>query len=772
MVDETDLNKARSQTGQAFSILGQAQGAEYKRRRKEMEDYNKKMMRDKFKYGLISAAISPAVQAFGQSATDFAGDLLFGQEEDFFIDTEQGRIAAAKSSINSKNLAALEKTKANIDAEGAKVGSVQKYGTDLILKARQEALSGRSGGADPDGIITDEYIRNPEQQKSAEIEWNKQYKELTDSIKTLKAAPTLAEMQAVRKKTVLGQSRGRRAFGRTLAWLKGKDYDRDIRDPAIQKILTGGIPEQSDEWYKATTEEITNNYLKGANVVEGLDKFTDDLMKKNPELGARLEQELTTRKENASTLRAVRSGNIEFLVNTARLTKAQAEVAVKNPPSGNIPLNSFQLDKMIRDDMNKNMSDLVLNSTSSQHKAAGVTFFSLDHNSDTLDKLREEVFQGVVASNGKGLPTATYKEFQGSASKPGEKALLKAVDEKIANLGVQISNEAERLLLQNMANNPENYTFEGNIPKGQSYVAQRKYEFMQLVLNEGLASDVLSVEDEDKSSFFDVKVKDINLLNGNLNRLDDEEQVDEIKEMVEVDTNPGGVTAEALAAENATNNANTSIPEEPKQRKTLPQEIKAVEETFQQQFKKDPSAAIVEVENFIKVKNIPISSLSKDIQNKLSTTTTIDVEGEQPTTSLKSLLAGEVGDSKTKNTFTLKAEPATFGSEVEVDYEFKGGRDAEGRRTDETLNFTAIPEGKVKEKIKEKGNKYYANVAKMKDLGMTDDEIYGRSLYGLTKKAKQLKLANKRLVSDVDLPGLFDTEDVLSLFAQTQFGDS
>ena len=44
MVDETDLNKARSQTGQAFSILGQAQGAEYKRRRKEMEDYNKKMI--------------------------------------------------------------------------------------------------------------------------------------------------------------------------------------------------------------------------------------------------------------------------------------------------------------------------------------------------------------------------------------------------------------------------------------------------------------------------------------------------------------------------------------------------------------------------------------------------------------------------------------------------------------------------------------------------------------------------------------------------------
>lgn len=768
MVDETDLNKARSQTGQAFSILGQAQGAEYKRRRKEMEDYNKKMMRDKFKYGLISAAISPAVQAFGQSATDFAGDLLFGQEEDFFIDTEEGRIAAAKSSINAKNLAALEKTKANIDAEGAKVGSVQKYGTDLILKARQEALSGRSGGADPDGIITDEYIRNPEQQKSAEIEWNKQYTELTNSIKTLKAAPTLAEMQAVRKKTVLGQSRGRRAFGRTLAWLKGKDYDRDIRDPAIQKILTGGIPGQSNEWYTATTEEITNNYLKGANVVEGLDKFTDDLMKKNPELGARLEQELTTRKENASTLRAVRKGNIEFLVNTARLTKAQAEVAVKNPPSGNIPLNSFQLDKMIRDDMNKNMSDLVLNSTSSQHKAAGVTFFSLDHNSDTLDKLREEVFQGVVAANGKGLPTATYKEFQGSASKPGEKALLKAVDEKIANLGVQISNEAERLLLQDMANDPENYTFEGNIPKGQSYVAQRKYEFMQLVLNEGLASDVLSVEDEDKSSLFNIEVKDIRLLNGNLNRLTNEEQVDEIKELIELEINPGGVSAEALAANNATNTADTSIPEEPKQRKTLPQEIKAVEETFQQQFKEDPSAAIVEVENFIKVKNIPISSLSKDIQNKLSTTTTIDVEGEQPTTSLKSLLAGKVGDSRIKNTFTLKVD----GSEVEVDYEFKGGRDAEGRRMPETLNFIDIPEGKVKENIKEKGNKYYENVAKMKALGMTDDEIYGRSLYGLTKKAKQLKLANKRLVSKVDLPGLFDTEDVLSLFAQTQFGGS
>ena len=104
MVDSTDINKARTQTGQAFSILGQATGAEYKRRRKEEEDYQRRMMRDKFKYGLISAAISPAVQAFGQSASDFAGDLVFGEEENFFKDTEEGRQASYIAKLNEKRL--------------------------------------------------------------------------------------------------------------------------------------------------------------------------------------------------------------------------------------------------------------------------------------------------------------------------------------------------------------------------------------------------------------------------------------------------------------------------------------------------------------------------------------------------------------------------------------------------------------------------------------------------------------------------------------------
>jgi len=495
MVDETDLNKARSQTGQAFSILGQAQGAEYKRRRKEMEDYNKKMMRDKFKYGLISAAISPAVQAFGQSATDFAGDLLFGQEEDFFIDTEEGRIAAAKSSINAKNLAALEKTKADIDAEGAKIGSVQKYGTELILKARQEAVSGSSGGADPDGIIADTYIRTPEQQKSAEIEWNKQYKELTDSIKTLKAAPTLAEMQAVRNKTVLGQTRGRRAFGRTLAWLKGKDYDRDIRKPAIQKILTGGIPEQSDEWYNATTEEITNNYLKGANVVEGLDKFTDDLEKSNPEMGEMFRRANEVRKKNRIVVNAIQRQDTDELANQG-YTIGEINYVINNVVEGGTALTPSQASNLIKKEMNAYQSAIMPSLSSSDHLQEGVTFFSYEGQDEKQEQLLEEIYSGIYYKANGELPSKSYNELLGERNKnKDEEELLAAVSARFDNVAKQISVAAERLVISDMVENPKEYAFDKNEIAGQRYVHNKKQAFMEAILKSGLASESVDIKD-------------------------------------------------------------------------------------------------------------------------------------------------------------------------------------------------------------------------------------------------------------------------------------
>ena len=229
MVDSTDLNKARTQTGQAYSILGQATGAEYKRRRKEEEDYQRRMMRDKFKYGLISSAISPAVQAFGQSASDFAGDLIFGEEENFFRDTEDGRKAAFRAKLNKKRLAELEQTRDEILKAGRKQGSTEVYGVNTILEERKKAVQSISGGPD-ENLFIDEYIYSEAERESALAEWEKQWGELNDGIKTLKAAPSLAEMETAYRKTAIGKSRGRQAFGKALAWLKGKDYENDVRN--------------------------------------------------------------------------------------------------------------------------------------------------------------------------------------------------------------------------------------------------------------------------------------------------------------------------------------------------------------------------------------------------------------------------------------------------------------------------------------------------------------------------------------------------------------
>ena len=325
MVDSTDINKVRTQTGQAFSILGQATGAEYKRRRKEEEDYQRRMMRDKFKYGLISAAISPAVQAFGQSASDFAGDLVFGEEENFFKDTEEGRQASYIARLNEKRLEELKKTRDEILKEGRKQGSIEVYGVNTILEERKKAVQSIAGGPD-ENLFINEYMDSKDERASALAEWEKQWGELNDGIKTLKAAPSLAEMEAAYKKTAIGKSRGRQAFGKALAWLKGKDYEADIRRPAIRKILTAGLPPgQTEEWLDISAADLEKNYLTASNVVEGLDAYAEKLLEDNKPLGESLKAANDARKEKALLSSYFRTGNTEALMKEGGYTQTEVK---------------------------------------------------------------------------------------------------------------------------------------------------------------------------------------------------------------------------------------------------------------------------------------------------------------------------------------------------------------------------------------------------------------------------------------------------------------
>jgi hypothetical protein len=770
MVDSTDINKVRTQTGQAFSILGQATGAEYKRRRKEEEDYQRRMMRDKFKYGLISAAISPAVQAFGQSASDFAGDLVFGEEENFFKDTEEGRQASYIARLNEKRLEELVAAKAEIVKEGQKGGSIQEVGVSKILEGRKNAIKNTEGGMEEGSdVFINEYIYSEAERKSALAEWEKQWGELNDGIKTLKAAPSLAEMEAAYKKTAIGKSRGRQAFGKALAWLKGKDYENDVRKPAIERILTAGVPGQTKEWYETSLADLEENYLKASNVVEGLDAYTDNLRKTNPKLGDSLKRSLESAKRNQGIKAALTNGDTKTLVSEYEFTEQEANFAIGMPSSNSkISPNPPQVRRAMVESLNADLSALVLNSTAAQHQSAGATFFSFGQNAERLAETKEQIWQYQVAEAGKGTPSKTYKEFSASATSPADKALAEGVEASYKNLQVQLSTEAERYLISDMSANPNRYSFDGvgKKIKGQAFVQERKYELMQLIFNNKLSTATPEAE-AIEGGLFSTEFIPKELRTGLLDRRLSSDDLQELREELSQSNNPAGLTPEALAS-NAIASASVSTPVPTPVPQPSPVALTGTFQQavtkFEEEYDADPKGTVAGMTGFMESNSIDFNRLPPSIQSKLpmlNPQTTVNV-GDQ--VEYTSIFGNNRKRTTSQNTFTLKVD----GSEVDVDFDFKGGRDAEGQRA-QTLLFADIPESKAKTSLQEKADQYYANIQKMRNLNLSEKDIASRNVsLGIGKEARALKLANQRLLSEVDLPGIFDNEDVISLFAQAQ----
>jgi len=567
MVDSTDLNKARTQTGQAYSILGQATGAEYKRRRKEEEGYQRRMMRDKFKYGLISSAISPAVQAFGQSASDFAGDLIFGEEENFFRDTEDGRKAAFRAKLNKKRLAELEQTRDEILKAGRKQGSTEVYGVNTILEERKKAVQSISGGPD-ENLFIDEYIYSEAERESALAEWEKQWGELNDGIKTLKAAPSLAEMETAYKKTAIGKSRGRQAFGKALAWLKGKDYENDVRKPAIERILTTGVPGQTKEWYDINAADLEENYLTASNVVEGLDAYAEKLLEDNKPLGESLKAANAARKKDALLSSYFKTGNIEGLMKEGGYTQTEVKKLYEMAGDGTKLARREQVQKYIRDEMSSGLAGLVLNSTAAQHEEAGISFFTYAENADIMDKLRQEAYELEIAKATGKAPTLSYEEYQAKASKPTEIARVANVEAVVSNFIVQLSTESERMLLSDMSANPDQYfNPDESAARNQSRVNDAKYEFMQLIINNKMAKEKPDIEPITASSggWFGVGAREAfvpeEILNGKITRNSLSKEVREaLKADQEEQNNPLGLTPEQIADSDSSQQSTISMP--------------------------------------------------------------------------------------------------------------------------------------------------------------------------------------------------------------------
>jgi hypothetical protein len=88
--------------GEAYSILGSAQGAEFKRRREEEEKARKDARRDQYISYIAAPLITGASEALISGATEVASNIFLGDNAKKYFETEQGRIIARQAKAADK----------------------------------------------------------------------------------------------------------------------------------------------------------------------------------------------------------------------------------------------------------------------------------------------------------------------------------------------------------------------------------------------------------------------------------------------------------------------------------------------------------------------------------------------------------------------------------------------------------------------------------------------------------------------------------------------
>ena len=90
-----------------------------------------------------------------------------------------------------------------------------------------------------------------------------------------------------------------------------------------------------------------------------------------------------------------------------------------------------------------------------------------------------------------------------------------------------------------------------------------------------------------------------------------------------------------------------------------------------------------------------------------------------------------------------------------------------GERSKRPLTLEEIPEGNIKNHLTYLKMTYQGNLEELQSLGV--DEPQSRSLSGLSGRALELKKINNELLGAIDLPGLGDRGDVISLLTATPY---
>ena len=252
--------------GDFASLLGQAYSQSARQREDEYESYRKKAQRQQ----LLTMFAAPIVKGLGEGVVDFAGDLFLGDNAKNFFSTQEGlalqrRLTEARKPLEDLNLqrkTLIEAADGGDIYEGARILEKQKK---LNKLKSQYAPLGSSVTAEIDAAGSF-LTKEEEQQVVAEVD------QLLEGIRQLEAVPTGEQAVSRLGSTKLSRTKPQKIFGAIARAVTGKDYDKEVKNPSLQFILTGGDTSVLDsEWYKAITQDTDFNERLRTFVTEAAD---------------------------------------------------------------------------------------------------------------------------------------------------------------------------------------------------------------------------------------------------------------------------------------------------------------------------------------------------------------------------------------------------------------------------------------------------------------------------------------------------------------------
>lgn len=400
---------ADNQLAQAYSILGQATTAEYKRRRKEEDDYRKRARRDQYLGYLAAPLLKGAGEAIAGGVSDIIGDAVLGDSGKKYFDTEEGLIMARKSKAADNAEKRLLKQRGQLITGGQ---SAVEGNYNLYESSFRTLLEQQYGSDDKNKVFIDRIVEDNRDALMAAA--REGLEEIDDLIAYTSKSPDLDTLakRAGNKDEFYGQSKGKRAV-RTLV---SKFTGADLAAEGSRYILTGSTDKDStirpiyQDLLGDDFEEKLAARLKSVETFRNgrLGNIITEYLQENPELADRLTMAQKVAIEE-------RTADIEFSNEVKSLremySKSPLILEAINSPDGQRAKSLPALQQVIVQKVTK--------ISEGDQKTYGRTYLTNSSNKQAVTALEKAVGRSLFG----GLTDSQYKRLVDTGKLPGSKGI-------------------------------------------------------------------------------------------------------------------------------------------------------------------------------------------------------------------------------------------------------------------------------------------------------------------------------------------------------------